>query len=198
MDSLALFKARHAELRPAFERAILTGLSAEHWRARPHPAANSIAWLVWHVARSEDFAVNRQVAGRPQVLDEGGWRERLGVPLARVGTGMTDEEVGDFSARVDLGALVEYWRAVDARTAAVVDELRPEDLEMAFTADDIRQQLTDTDALGGLAEDAPLFQGVLAAYTGKTKEWVLFQAGLLHHWAHRGEAGLVRSLLGVR
>jgi hypothetical protein len=33
------------------------------WRARPH-GLNSIAWLVWHVARCEDGGLNRLVIDR--------------------------------------------------------------------------------------------------------------------------------------
>ena len=43
MDSLALCKVRHAELRPAFEGVILAGLAEEQWRSRPYAATNSIA-----------------------------------------------------------------------------------------------------------------------------------------------------------
>jgi hypothetical protein len=196
MDCLSVVKLRHAALRPLFERQYFAGLTPEQWRARPHPAVNSIAWLTWHLARSEDFALNRLIAGRPQLFEEGGWRDRLGVPLARVGTGMSDEEVGDFSARVELAVLREYWQTVGERSAAVLEELGPEELETTFTEAVLRQQLLEADALGGLAEDAPLFQTMLAIYTGKTREWVLFQTGLLHHWGHGGEMGVIRSLLG--
>ena len=36
-------------------------LSEEQLRCRPHPVLNSVAWVVWHIARAEDVGVNRFV-----------------------------------------------------------------------------------------------------------------------------------------
>lgn len=41
-------------------------------RLRPGPHLNSLVWLVWHMGRTEDVAVNLVVAGRDQVLERGG------------------------------------------------------------------------------------------------------------------------------
>jgi hypothetical protein len=54
------------------------------------------------MARSEDFGVQRFVGDRPQIFEQQGWMARLNVPLRDCGTGMTDDEVTDLSARVDL------------------------------------------------------------------------------------------------
>ena len=51
----------------------------EQLRRRPVKGSNSLAWLLWHMARIEDVAVNVVVANRRQVFDEG-WAERLKVP----------------------------------------------------------------------------------------------------------------------
>jgi len=40
-------------------------------RQRPHLRVNSIAWVMGHLTRVEDAGLNRFVAERPQVLDEG-------------------------------------------------------------------------------------------------------------------------------
>lgn len=45
-------------------------------RVRPGPGLNSLVWLAWHMARTEDVAVNLVVAGRPQVFDAR-WAERM-------------------------------------------------------------------------------------------------------------------------
>ena len=50
---------------------------ADQMRLRPHPQLNSIAWLLWHMARSEDMGVNRLIANRPDVLTGDGWASRL-------------------------------------------------------------------------------------------------------------------------
>jgi DinB superfamily len=62
-------------------------------RLRPHPSMNSIAWLLWHIARSKDMGVDRLIANRSDVLHGGGWAPRLNMSRRDMGTGMTDEEV---------------------------------------------------------------------------------------------------------
>ena len=148
---------RHAELRPWIIMTVLNGLTDEQLRVRPHPAANSLAWLIWHMARGEDFAVNRLIAGRPQLFEDEDWATRLGVSLRRTGTGMTDAEVGHFSAHVDLAALKDYWAAVGRRTVVVAARSRPSPLAVTLTAEELRRQIADADALGGLSEETPSF-----------------------------------------
>src|SRR6478735_6125613 len=78
------------------------------------------------MARTEDVAVNLLVAGRPQVLHEEGWLERLKI-RQDIGTSMNDEEVGDFSALVDIAAILAYRHAVGRRTREIVQNMRPEE-----------------------------------------------------------------------
>ena len=56
-------------------------------RARPGAHLNSLVWLLWHMARTEDVAVNLVVVGRAQVLDDR-WTKRMNIPWRTIGTGM--------------------------------------------------------------------------------------------------------------
>ena len=122
MDAIGFFLSRYGDLHAGLVDGLLGKLPEAHLRARPHPGVNTVAWLLWHAARIEDVAVNRFLADRPQVLDDG-WLERLGVARRDVGTGMSDAEVDELSARIDLQALRGYWDAVSARTLALVETL---------------------------------------------------------------------------
>ncbi len=122
IDALAFFLAQHARLhladmgeeRPLAER-VFGGLTDEQLRLRPAKGSNSLAWLLWHMARTEDAAVNAVVANRRQVFDEG-WAERLKVPRRDIGTGMTEDAVADLTARIDLSVVKAYRSAVGRRT----------------------------------------------------------------------------------
>ena len=48
----------------------LSGRSEAQMRRRPGPGLNSIVWLLWHMAGTEDVAVTVVVAGHPQVFDD--------------------------------------------------------------------------------------------------------------------------------
>src|SRR5882724_5699485 len=115
MDAKDLFLAQHAAVQSvavggnpasAAERA-LAGLSDDQMRVRPREDLNSLAWLLWHIARAEDIMVNALVAGREQVCDDA-WRKRLGVSRRDFGIGMTSPEVTELTRGVDLVALREY------------------------------------------------------------------------------------------
>ena len=113
-------------------------LSDEQMRMRPGPRLNSLVWLLWHMARTEDAAVNPVVAARDQVLDED-WLRRMNVPQRTIGTGMTSDEVTEMSARADIAAVRAYRAAVGRRTQEVVRTLHPEAWDEIVEAPDIRR-----------------------------------------------------------
>ena len=86
---------------------------------------NSIAWLLWHMARTEDVGLSVFISCRPQLADDEDWFSRLNVARRDIGTGMTDAEVRRLSAEIDLRALDAYWDAITRRTQRIVRELDP-------------------------------------------------------------------------
>ena len=116
---LMLYQVAHGQA-SGVARRILTQPTPEQLRVKP-PGHNSLAWIIWHLAREEDWAVNTMLRGEEQVLTRDGWEARLGVARRDIGTGMTEEEVADLSARIDVGALRGYFDAVTAATLRFVD-----------------------------------------------------------------------------
>jgi hypothetical protein len=188
MDALLFFLLRHGSLHPESIDRLLSGLSDQQIRRQLRESMNSLAWLLWHMARCEDVGVNALVAGRPQVLHDG-WAGRLGVSRHDIGTGMAGEEVSAFSAAVDLTALSTYCAAVGARTREVVAVLRLEELD----------EVIDSAYLHGVIERdgllGPQAGWVRPYWEGKTKGWFLAQLGLAHQWEHVGEAGAIRGFV---
>src|SRR5262245_51216438 len=121
MDLLTFFLSQHAAVHARevsgrdFPAQRVFDVSEERMRVSPARGLNSLVWLLWHMARTEDAAVNPVVAGRPQVLDEE-WIRRMNVPWTIIGTGMTDDEVAEMSARADVAAVRAYRTAVGLRT----------------------------------------------------------------------------------
>src|SRR5690554_2560961 len=102
---------------------VLDDLPADHLDVRVDPAANSIAWLVWHLTRVQDDHV-AQVAGRAQAWTEDRWAERfaLDLPAEDLGYGHSSDDVARVSG-ISVEALLGYHDAVHARTVAYVDTL---------------------------------------------------------------------------
>jgi hypothetical protein len=192
MDALSFFRTRYDDLHARMTDDLLAGLDDERLRRRPHPAVNTIAWLLWHMARGEDIAVNRFVADRAQVLDEAGWRDRLAVDRRDLGTGMDDGEVDDLSARIDLDALRGYWAAVGRRTLDVVTTLGAPDLDGAVTAEHARRVTVDEGAAGGRAP------WLADGWAGRPRGWFLNQLALVHPYGHLYEGRVVKGLWGLR
>ena len=101
------------------------GLSEAQVRRRPN-GLNSVAWNLFHTARSEDIGMHVLLAGRPALADEEGWLPRLGVAVRHNGAGMDDAEVDALSAQVDVAALLAYRLAVGRRTRELLPSFDPE------------------------------------------------------------------------
>lgn len=141
------------------------------------------------MACCEDM-LNRLVANRPLILDEAGWMRRLKLTRHDAGTAMTDEDVSEFSARVDIAALRAYHAAVGRRTEEIARSFRPEDLDVVPDRSQIHQLCQEIFGpnIAGVAEEF---------YAGHTKGWFLGHLGLTHSFEHLAQAVLVRKLQGL-
>jgi uncharacterized damage-inducible protein DinB len=114
---------------PDLVRAAVDGLSPDELTRPPAPGANTVGWLVWHLARVQDDHV-AEVAGRPQVWQEGDWAGRFGLDAGttETGYGWSAEQVAGL--RPESGeALVAYYDAVAERTTDFLRTLTDADLD---------------------------------------------------------------------
>lgn len=120
---------------PALVRDAVGDLPADDLARRLDPDANTIAWLVWHLARVEDDHVSKaaEALGREDLTEQvyvaDGFADRFGLPFPTEahGYGMSSEEVGQVRAPGDL--LVDYYDAVHEKTGAFLAGLSEDDWE---------------------------------------------------------------------
>jgi hypothetical protein len=168
--------------------SVIKGLTEEQMRASPGKGMNSIVWLFWHMARTEDVAMNILIAGRPQVLSEGEWIERLNLSRHDIGTSMNDEEVRGISEQIDIPTLLAYRNAVGRRTREIVRDLRVEELD----------EQVDSVRTGKLLEEGALVEGarrVARFWGGEKKATILSLPATGHPFMHLAEALTIRRLL---
>jgi DinB family protein len=127
----------HLELKRLHKslEASLAGLSSEQLHAIPgnHPRANSIAWVLWHVVRTEDNVVRFVLQNRrPPVWTEGGYAEKLGLPPIAQGTGMSTEDAHALRIK-DVELFREYMHKVWASTDDFVATTDPAALDKVIT-----------------------------------------------------------------
>jgi hypothetical protein len=195
MDVVTFFLRQHAAVHASDasghtfpSQRIFGELSDDQMRVRPGPGLNSLIWLLWHMARTEDAAVNPVVAGRDQVLDDD-WIRRMNVPWRIIGSGMTDDEVNDVTARADIASVRAYRSAVALRTREVVRALRRGAWEEILGREDIERA-----AAAGAFRDWT--EGTTYPWQGATRGDQLASSALRHNAAHMGEAVTIRGLAG--
>jgi hypothetical protein len=95
---------------------------------RLDPAANTVAWLIWHLTRVQDDHV-ADVIRQEQVWTAGGWVERFDLPFeaGAHGYGQDAEQVGQ--VRVPAQLLLDYHDAVAEVTRGYLATLTDADLD---------------------------------------------------------------------
>lgn len=189
MEQIKTFLKFHQRLHLRHINSFFEQMNEHELRMRPYPRLNSIAWLIWHVARCEDAGVNRLAVNQLQVFDEGNWGERLNVPHRHIGTGMTVQEVTDLSEQINLAALQTYWGEVGQTTVTTVERLLPD--QLAEMPDPLHRQhvLTHEEILG------PNAGHLATAYDDLTREDMLVHFALTHSYGHFYEMLTIRSLM---
>ena len=152
------------------------------------PGHNSIAWLLWHIARGEDWGVNAMLRGRQEVLARDDWGSRMGVPLLDFGAGMTEAEVQELSMSIDLDALKAYHRAVVEETRRSLQTFDFDRLDDPFDAKARLAEIPETIATGG-----DMVRSIVEAKT--TKRWFLTVMAHLDVELHFGEADHVLRIV---
>ena len=149
----------------------LAGLTPEQRHLVVHPSANTIAWVVWHVARTEDNVVRWVLQDRrPPVWTEGGYADKLGLPPVAQGTGMSTADAHALRIN-DVELFAEYMRKVWASTEDFFARAEASTLDRMVTV----KPLGEMTALRALAQ-------VCAS----------------HGLTHAGEIELLRTLVGAR
>lgn len=157
----------HAGLDAAFD-----GLTPDQLHAVPggNSTANTIAWNVWHCARTEDNIVRFVLQNRRNpVWTEGGYADKLGLPPVAQGTGMSTEEAHALRIK-DVALFKEYMQKVWASTEE-------------FMANEAAA-LDKTVTIKGMGE----MPGIMA----------LGYICLVHPMTHLGEISMARALVGAK
>jgi hypothetical protein len=105
------------------------GLGADQLNGQIANGANTVSWLLWHLARVQDDHV-ADVAGTEQLWTAAGWVDRFDLPFDAAATGYghsADEVTRVAVASGDL--LTGYLDAVTDATLAYLETLTASDLD---------------------------------------------------------------------
>ena len=107
---------------------LLDGLPPKALTARLDPDANTIGWLVWHMARVQDDHLADAFDGE-QVWTSQGWVERMSLPFDASATGYAQSSADVGAVDVPAETLLGYLDAVHARSVEYLTPLTDTDLD---------------------------------------------------------------------
>lgn len=79
---------------------------------RAIPDTNLLAFDLWHIARTQDWALQTLVRGAPELIDEPHWQGRGQLATHGIGVGFTREQADELAHAVTLADIMEYAGAV--------------------------------------------------------------------------------------
>ena len=110
-------------------REALEGLDLDQIHTQPAPAANTIAWLIWHVGRVQDAQI-AELVDQPQIWESGSWAARFGLDPDPSNHGYGHDQEQMLAVRPEsIDALLEYLDAADSQTQSMLRQLSPDDLD---------------------------------------------------------------------
>ena len=114
----------------------------------PTSKDETIAWVLWHIARIEDLTMNLLVARQQQVLDDR-LLDRLKITVRDTGNAMSDEEIMKLSREVQIDELIMYRNEVARKTRETIGNLKPQDMKRRIEQADLKRILEE----GGVTTD---------------------------------------------
>lgn len=102
------------------------------YRIMPTSKDETIAWVLWHIARIEDLTMNILVANGGQVFNDE-WKKQICSPITDTGNALTDDEIMELSRLLNTEKLLAYRSVVGQKTC---DTIR------ALSADDLRRKVS--------------------------------------------------------
>ena len=116
-------------IRQAHERlvALITDLGDAQLSWSPTPHAHSLAFAMWHITRCDDNYLRVHIGGRPEIWQEEGWADSLGLDAVTTGMLLSDEEAAGLRLPGKEG-LLAYARRVWDEVEVFVAEQGPKEL----------------------------------------------------------------------
>lgn len=139
----------------------LDGLTQEEAAWSPVVECNSIAFILWHLSRVEDFFVNRVIQRQKELYEAENWQEKLSTPVKAYQ--YTIEELQAWPVP-KLAVLQEYVNSVREKTLALIQSIPPEKLSELARPD--RPPDTIGDILGHISTEIAMHVGQIAYLRG--------------------------------
>ena len=83
-------------------------LTPDELTTRIIPRTNLLGFDLWHVARTQDWALQTLVRGVPELIDEPRWQGRGPLAMHGIGVGLTEAQADEMARNLALADILEY------------------------------------------------------------------------------------------
>ncbi len=87
---------------------VCNDLTRDELTTRILPHTNLLAFELWHVARTQDWALQTLVRGVPELIDEPRWQGRGRLATHGIGVGLSEAQADELARNVALSDILEY------------------------------------------------------------------------------------------
>jgi len=164
--------------------AIADDLSDEEWTTRILPDTNLPGFDLWHVARTQDWALHTLIRGLPEVISDSQWAGKGGLTTPGIGVGMTQAEADRLAREVTKADVLLYADAVHARLLAWLSAIDEQVLDN--TPDILTHYQQHPEYL------TPAMRAEVPWIAGQPSVWRCLAPALGHARDHLAEVGLLK------
>lgn len=164
---------------------VLDKIPAERRGERPDGGGVAPTYVLWHLARHHDLAMNRVVDEASELV--GGWTDRLGVDTD-LWRGLSEGEDQDLVALLDPVAVGEYTIAVIDHSVEVVARL---------DIGDLARVPASADALSAAGVPSDRFDWLYSMWADQPLSFFVQWVAVGHGYNHLGELTSIRNRMGL-
>lgn len=179
---------------------VASAVTPELMTASASPRSNPVGFLMWHMARSQDWAVHTAIRNVPELVRAMPWCATPGISTPGIGTGFGRDEARELAGRLDMSQLIGYADAVSAAVIAWVKTLDERDLEAIPDVAAHDAPFAEYQTAGFQAEmDSGPEHDSAVGKTGGQPVWLyLTSVCVTHLHRHLGEIDLTLGILTGR
>jgi hypothetical protein len=166
--------------------AIADDLSPEEWTTRILPETNLLGFDLWHVARTQDWALHTLVCGMPEVISDLQWASKGALTTPGIGVGMTRQEADQLAQGVAKADVITYADAVHKTLMEWLASIH--DLVLDEMPDILAHYQAHPEYL------TPAMQAEVPWTAEHPSVWRCLMPGLGHVRDHLAEMGLLKRL----
>jgi hypothetical protein len=179
---------------------VASAVTPELMTASAGPRSNPIGFLMWHIARGQDWSVHTAIRNVPELVASTPWSAIAGISTPGIGTGFAYSEARELAGRLDKTELLAYADAVNTAAIDWVRTIDERDLDSIpdVYAHDLPFAQYQTEGFQAEMDSGPEHDAAVGKSGGQPVWLYLTSVCVTHPHRHLGEIDLTLGILTGR